>query len=161
MAGAEHPLVKKILSRQVARRPGRRTGARHQAQPGQRTQEDWPKAAKTPSSCHDDPMIALAKLVDAEARKVSQDLRREGRRTQRQAYAKIAKARFAVEGTGIYPDATFTLRLAFGQVKGYEEDGKQVPPYTTIGGAFERSQGPRRQRSLRAAPKAGSRPRTS
>ncbi len=45
----------------------------------------------------------------------------------RQAYAKIAKARFAIEGTNTYPDATFTLRLAFGQVKGYEEHGKQMP----------------------------------
>jgi hypothetical protein len=55
----------------------------------------------------------------------------------KQAYAKIAKAVFAVKGTDTYPDATFTLRLAFGQVKGYKQDGKSVPPWTTIGGAFQ------------------------
>ena len=56
----------------------------------------------------------------------------------RQAYAKIAKARFAIEGTSTYPDATFTLRLAFGQVKGYtQEQARQLPPWTTIGGAFK------------------------
>ena len=52
-------------------------------------------------------------------------------------YALIARALFEDQGTSSYPDATFTLRLAFGVVKGYEPDGKRVPPYTTIGGAFE------------------------
>src|SRR4029079_2391412 len=41
------------------------------------------------------------------------------------------------KGDSVYPDATFTLRLAFGIVKGYELEGKTVPPYTTIGGAFQ------------------------
>ena len=39
----------------------------------------------------------------------------------------LAKAKFAVDGTAHYPDATFTLRLSFGKVKGYSEDGKKVP----------------------------------
>src|SRR5262249_429369 len=43
------------------------------------------------------------------------------------------------EGTNTYPDATFTLRLAFGIVKGYEENGKQVPFQTTFAGLYERS----------------------
>jgi hypothetical protein len=55
----------------------------------------------------------------------------------RQAYAKIAKAKFAIEGTDTYPDATFTLRLAFGQVKGYTEQGKAMPPWTTMGQTFK------------------------
>ncbi|MFN9973692.1 MAG: S46 family peptidase, partial [Phycisphaerae bacterium] len=54
----------------------------------------------------------------------------------KQAYAKIAEARFAVLGTSTYPDATFTLRLAFGPVVGYEQNGQQVPAWTTMGGAF-------------------------
>ena len=37
---------------------------------------------------------------------------------KRQAYAEIAKARFAIEGTSNYPDATFTLRLSYGKVRG-------------------------------------------
>ena len=49
----------------------------------------------------------------------------------------IAKAIFEAKGDAVYPDATFTLRLAFGVVKGYEVDGKTIPPFTTIGGAFE------------------------
>ena len=46
------------------------------------------------------------------------------------------KARFAVRGTSEYPDATFTLRLAFGTIAGYQEQGLDVPPFTTIEGAF-------------------------
>ena len=56
-----------------------------------------------------------------------------------QAYAELAKAKFAVEGTDTYPDATFTLRLAFGQVKGYEENGKHIPFETTFAGLYERA----------------------
>jgi hypothetical protein len=55
---------------------------------------------------------------------------------QRQAYAKIAAARFAVLGSGTYPDATFTLRLAYGAVKGYEDEGKTIPPWTNMGDTF-------------------------
>jgi hypothetical protein len=59
--------------------------------------------------------------------------------TKDQAHFQIAKARFVLEGTDKYPDATFTLRLAYGQVKGYEEDGKQVPFQTTMAGLYERA----------------------
>src|SRR4029079_1965834 len=58
---------------------------------------------------------------------------------QQQAYAQIARAKYAVEGAGSYPDATFTLRLAFGTVKGYVEDGREIPFETKFAGLFERS----------------------
>src|SRR5439155_549211 len=51
----------------------------------------------------------------------------------------IAKARFAIEGTSSYPDATFTLRLSYGTVRGYEQDGKQVPAFTNFAGLYQRS----------------------
>jgi hypothetical protein len=85
-----------------------------------------------------DPMIELARLVDEEARNLRKIIDTQGE-VKQQAHAKIAKARFAVEGTSTYPDATFTLRLAFGTVKGYEEGGKQVPPHTTFTGLYERA----------------------
>jgi hypothetical protein len=86
-----------------------------------------------------DSMIALAKLIDAEARAVRKIFETEIDEVKRQAYAQIAKAKFAVEGTTTYPDATFTLRLAFGVVKGYEENGKRVPFQTTFAGLFQRA----------------------
>jgi Peptidase S46 len=85
-----------------------------------------------------DPMLDLAHAVDAPAREA-----RQAQETQeeikRQAYAEIAKARFAIEGTSNYPDATFTLRLSYGKVSGYEEDGKQIPPFTDFAGLYQRA----------------------
>jgi hypothetical protein len=86
-----------------------------------------------------DTMIALAKLVDAEARKWRKQVDTEIEEPRRQAYSDIAKVKYAVEGDSTYPDATFTLRLAFGSVKGYEENGKKIPPLTTFAGLYERS----------------------
>ena len=85
-----------------------------------------------------DPMIELARLIDAEARALRKVVETQGE-VKQQAHAKIAKARFAVEGTSSYPDATFTLRLAFGTVKGYEERGKTILPHTTFAGLYERA----------------------
>ena len=53
----------------------------------------------------------------------------------------IARARFALEGTNRYPDATFTLRLSYGAVQGWPEGGRMVEPFTTIAGAFGRHTG--------------------
>ena len=85
----------------------------------------------------DDPMIKLALAVDAEARRLRKIQEDEVEGVETANYALIARALFEAKGDAIYPDATFTLRLAFGIVKGYEVDGKAIPPYTTIGGAFE------------------------
>jgi hypothetical protein len=84
-----------------------------------------------------DPMIRLARLVDPGARRVRSIYDNQVDEPRRQAYAKLAQARFAAYGKNIYPDATFTLRLAFGQAKGYEENGKKIPWMTVLGGAFE------------------------
>lgn len=84
----------------------------------------------------EDPMIRLARLVDPEVRR-HRKLVDELAEQDRQAYDKIARARFAVRGTSDYPDATFSLRLAFGTVSGYEQQGRSIPPWTTVGGAFE------------------------
>ena len=87
-----------------------------------------------------DPMLALARQVDAEARAVRQEV--EARREAiRQAHAQIGKARYALEGAGHYPDATGTLRLSYGVVAGYEEDGRHVPFQTTFAGLYQRAAG--------------------
>jgi hypothetical protein len=85
-----------------------------------------------------DPMIELARMVDAEARAVRAILETQDELKQ-QAYAKIAKARFAIDGTSMYPDATSTLRLSYGTVKGYQQDGQQIPCQTTFAGLYERA----------------------
>jgi len=88
-----------------------------------------------------DPMIELALLVDPESRELRKVMENEVEEPRRQAYAQIAKVKFALEGTSTYPDATFTLRLSYGPVKGYQEAGKKVAPITTVGGLYERSKG--------------------
>jgi hypothetical protein len=85
-----------------------------------------------------DPMIELARLVDDEARRVRKVVEAQTEIKQ-QAQAAIGKARFAVEGASNYPDATFTLRLSYGPVLGYEENGQKIPSMTAIAGLYERS----------------------
>ncbi len=87
----------------------------------------------------DDPMIVLARSIDKEARAARKRYEEEVVAVERGNYAKIARALFEREGTRLYPDATFTLRLSYGSVKGYQENGKFVQPFTTLGGLFERS----------------------
>jgi hypothetical protein len=87
-----------------------------------------------------DPMIALALLVDPEARALRHKMETQVEEVKRSAYADIAKVKFALEGESTYPDATFTLRLAFGVVKGYTERGKPVPFETTFTGLYQRSE---------------------
>jgi hypothetical protein len=87
-----------------------------------------------------DPMIRFARLIDAEARDLRKRYEDDVEEVERQANSQIAKARFEILGTGIAPDATFTLRLAFGVVKGYAVEGTELPFHTTFGGAFERAE---------------------
>jgi hypothetical protein len=85
-----------------------------------------------------DPMIELARSVDGPAR-AARKVYESQDETKQQAYADIAKARFAIEGTSNYPDATFTLRLSYGAVRGYEENGKPVASFTDLAGLYARS----------------------
>lgn len=87
----------------------------------------------------DDPMIKLAMAVDAESRMLRKRYEDEVLGPERAAYAKISKALYEIEGEKLYPDATFTLRLSYGAVEGYTENGAKIEPYTVIGGAFEKS----------------------
>jgi hypothetical protein len=88
----------------------------------------------------DDPMIRLARLVDEPARKVRTTYEQQVEEPQRTAYGKLANIRFELLGTETYPDATFTLRLAYGIVEGYRENGQPVPAWTTMAGAYERAE---------------------
>ena len=85
-----------------------------------------------------DPMIELARLIDGEARALRK-VAEEQSEVKQQAQAAIARARNALLGTAGYPDATFTLRLSYGVVQGYEENGRQIPAMTTYGSLFERA----------------------
>jgi hypothetical protein len=87
-----------------------------------------------------DPLIALMRKVDPEARAVRQRFDDEVDAVVRRDGATIARARFAQTGFTQPPDATFTLRLSYGTVKGYEENGKKIPYFTIFGGAFQHAE---------------------
>jgi len=86
-----------------------------------------------------DPMIVLARSIDDEARKLNKRYEADVQGNERVNYGKIARALFDIEGTKLYPDATFTLRLSYGAVKGYEENGKRVPAFTNFAGLYKRA----------------------
>lgn len=88
-----------------------------------------------------DPMIQLAIALDTNARALRAEREDHVEAIETANYGRIAKAIFEQKGESVYPDATFTLRLAFGTVKGYKEvDGRNIPPFTTMGGTFAHEQ---------------------
>ncbi|MGL4419934.1 MAG: S46 family peptidase, partial [Gemmataceae bacterium] len=86
-----------------------------------------------------DPMIVFARSIDPDALALRKQYEEVVEEPARQAYAEIAKIRFAALGKTVAPDATFTLRLAFGTVKGYQVEGEDLPFQTTFGGAFAKA----------------------
>lgn len=87
-----------------------------------------------------DPMIVLMRNVDPEAREVRRRFDDEVDAVVRRDGATIARARFAHAGFNQPPDATSTLRLSYGTVKGYLENGKKISPFTNFGGAFHHAE---------------------
>jgi hypothetical protein len=88
-----------------------------------------------------DPMIRLAAAVDPDARALRKQFEEEVDGPTQRGQEEIAKARFAEYGTSIYPDATFTLRLSYGAMKGWVEKGQEVRPWTELSRAYERATG--------------------
>jgi hypothetical protein len=135
--GADNPLVQKVLAGKSphARAVELVTGTKLKDVAVRK--ELYGKDAAALQAAHDS-MIDLARLIDGPARDARKiyDAQDE---IKKQAYSEIAKARFAIEGTSKYPDATFTLRLSYGTVRGYEQDGKQIPAFTDFAGLYQRS----------------------
>ncbi|HKP87985.1 MAG TPA: S46 family peptidase [Blastocatellia bacterium] len=136
--GADNPVVKRILNGKTAQaRAAELVEGTKLADPAYRKQIAAGGVKAIEEST--DPMIVLARSIDGEARAVRKRYESEVLSNERANYAKIARSLFETEGTKLYPDATFTLRLSYGAVKGYQENGKQVPPFTTIAGLYERA----------------------
>ncbi|MBY8827184.1 S46 family peptidase [Hephaestia sp. CMS5P-6] len=89
----------------------------------------------------DDPLIQYVLRIDPEARKLRTAWNEKVTGPTTEAAEKIAKARFAVYGDSIYPDATFTLRLSYGKIEGWTYNGDTVAPFTHFKGLYERATG--------------------
>jgi hypothetical protein len=135
--GADDPLVKKVLAGKSPHDRAVELVSGTKLKDVATRKDLYGKDGTALQAAHD-PMIDLVRLVDGPAREAKKiyDAQDE---IKKQAYADIARARFAIEGTGNYPDATFTLRLSYGTVRGYEQDGKQIPAFTDFAGLYQRS----------------------
>ncbi|HWH71879.1 MAG TPA: S46 family peptidase, partial [Candidatus Sulfotelmatobacter sp.] len=135
--GDTHPLVQKVLDGKSPRERAAEVvgGTKLASVKVRRALYQGGQAAMAQAR---DPMIELARLVDAEARAVRKAVEAQ-QEAVHQAHAQIGKARYAIEGASTYPDATSTLRLAFGTVKGYQEEGRSIPFETTLAGLYQRA----------------------
>ena len=135
--GADNPLVKKVLAGKSPHDRAVELVSATKLKDVAVRKDLYGKDAAALQAAHD-PMMDLARLVESPAREAKKiyDAQDE---IKKQAYADIAKARFAIEGTGSHPDATFTLRLSYGTVRGYEQDRKQIPASTDFAGLYQRS----------------------
>ncbi len=139
--GTDDPFVKKMLGKESPEQLAHRlvTGTRLEEP---KVREELYKGGKNAVETSTDPMIRFASSIDDDLLAVRKDYEARVDAPTRAAAERIAKARFAVYGTSVDPDATFTARLSYGTVKGFEDgEGKFVQPYTTIGGLFDRASG--------------------
>ena len=137
--GADHPFVKKVLGKKSPQELAAEL-VKSRLYDVKLREQLW-QGGRDAVRAAQDPMIQLALAVDPDARALRKWHDEEIDPVETSAEERIAAARFAVEGKSSYPDATFTPRLSYGAVKGYDENGHHVAPYTTIAGAFDRATG--------------------
>jgi hypothetical protein len=89
----------------------------------------------------DDAMVVLARKLDPMRRELIKWNETNVTSVEQKAGEQLGKARFAAYGKTAYPDATFTLRLSYGQVKGYPMNGTMAPSKTTLYGLYDRAYG--------------------
>lgn len=136
--GADHPFVRAALAGATPGEAARRAVAGTRlADPAFRRQLLEGGAQAVAQS--DDPMLALARRVDPYLRELRAWEEQNIESVEKTAGEKLGRARFAVYGKSLPPDATFTLRLSYGTVKGYPYNGTQAPPWTTLYGLYDRA----------------------
>jgi hypothetical protein len=138
--GADDPFVKQVLGKESPEQVAARlVGTTKLGDPAVR-KALW-SGGKEALAQANDPFIQLALAIDPAARAIRKRYENEVESVERKNGELIAQARFAQAGTGVYPDATFTLRLSYGEVKGWNERGSPVPSFTDFAGAFARHTG--------------------
>jgi hypothetical protein len=138
--GADDPFVKKVLGKESPDDLAARLVKGTKLRDVDARKALW-EGGKKAVDASSDPMIKLARLVDPDARAARKRYEDTVEAPTKKNSELLAKARFAIYGTTAYPDATFTLRLSYGQVKGWQEPGRFVKPLTVVGGVFDRATG--------------------
>ncbi len=137
--GGDHPVVRKALGGKSPRARAEElvAGTRLASVDERRRLAEGGREAIESS---DDSLIGLARMLDAESRSLRTRYEDEFESVQTEAYSDIADAKFALEGDSVYPDATSSLRMSYGPVRGWSEGGEMIAPFTVIGGMFERAE---------------------
>jgi hypothetical protein len=138
--GPDHPVVRKLLIKDSPDTLATRLVAETKLDDPAVRKQLW-EGGKAAVDASQDPMITLARALDAGSRAIRKQFEDEVEAPISAASERIAAERFKAYGTEVYPDATFTLRLNYGTVQGWEENGAQVEPFTYLERAFERSTG--------------------
>jgi hypothetical protein len=138
--GPDHPVVRALLSRESPDALATRLIAETKLDDASVRRHLWDGGKAAVDASHD-PMIELVRSIDANARAIRKQYQDEVEAPIAAAAERIAAARFKAYGTKTYPDATFTLRLNFGTVQGWMENGIAMEPFTHLDRAFERATG--------------------
>jgi hypothetical protein len=136
--GAEDPWVKAVLNGRTPQQAATEliTGSELADPAVRKALVDGGQAAIDAST---DSLIEMARKIDPIRREQITWFEKNVQSEQQRAGEKLGKARFAVFGKNAYPDATFTLRLSYGQVKGYPMNGTIAPYKTTLYGLYDRA----------------------
>ena len=155
MLGADHPLVQADPRRQDAGGASRRTGRRHQARRSGRSASSCSPAAPPRSSV--DRSVHRGRPPDraARARAARRSTTTRSSPSSATPTRRSRKPCLPRRATRAYPDATFTLRLSYGAVKGYQEDGKRIEPFTRDSRPVRPRRSARQQAAVHAARQLG------
>lgn len=141
LLGTDHPTVKQVLGGKSPEAVAAELVAGTTLGDAAERERLW-HGGKAAVDASPDPFIRLARAIDAGSRELRSRFESEVESVESRNAELIAKARFDQYGTRVYPDATFTLRLSYGEVRGWNEPGVgEIAPYTEIGGVFARNTG--------------------
>ncbi len=138
--GPDHPVVRRLMGKESPDALATRLIAETALNDAAFRKRLW-EGGKHAVEASRDPMIVLARSIDGDARAIRRRYEDEVEAPIAAAAERIAAARFKAYGTQTYPDATFTLRLNFGTVQGWTENGSAVEPFTHLDRAFARATG--------------------
>jgi V8-like Glu-specific endopeptidase len=138
--GPDFPFVRSLLAKESPESLATRVVAETKLDDPAVRKQLW-EGGKAALDASRDPMIELARSVDADSRALRRQFENEVEAPIVAASARIAAERFRAFGTRVYPDASFTLRLNYGKVAGWIENGTPVNPFTYLDRAFERATG--------------------
>jgi hypothetical protein len=138
--GPDYPLIRRLLAKESPEALATRVVAETKLDDPMVRKQLW-QGGKSALDASRDPMIELARSIDGDARTIRKQIENEVEAPITAASTRIAAERFKAFGTRVYPDATFTLRLNYGTVTGWVENGTPVPPFTYLDRAFERATG--------------------